>query len=576
MGTRDVRILAVLPPFRLSPMPSIVLARLFVLLTPLAGCSATRVVPEAPVRPSASTTPRRTRCASPARRTCATCASSRSAATTPRRTGAATSRQLIFQSDWAASTAQGCDQQFVMNADGSPLGGRRAAVARTGPRGPRRALPPRLDRTGPDHLRLLPADGPSRSRPLRLDARRGPACPPSGGRAGPLRVGDLRHVRHLHRRRPTAPTPPARAGPGYDAEATVSPDGRFVIFTSTRSGDLELWRLELATGALSSSPTRRATTAARSSRATAAASSGAPRARPATNSTTYRTLLARRTHRARRARPVRRQRRRLERAPGDATCPAPTGRRSSTPTAADHLRVQPRARSQDGTGGRTFALYRIGMDGSGPAADHVLGHLRRLPACSRPTARSSSSPATAAPTAQPLPRHQHLRRRLGRVRGARCRVGGPERPVPRPLPPRPAISSACTPRRGGARAAVGEARTTPASGSTMRPTTATVPSGQPGEVGLGERQEQLVVLAAVERVGVGARLEALGRVERLHVDRQQARLDHGADRRGLADVVDLARQPVRDVDEGVGRTPPARHARTRSSRACGMSCRSTA
>jgi TolB protein len=28
---------------------------------------------------------------------------------------------------------------------------------------------------------------------------------------------------------------------GYDAEATVSPDGEWVVFTSTRSGDLELW-----------------------------------------------------------------------------------------------------------------------------------------------------------------------------------------------------------------------------------------------------------------------------------------------------------------------------------------------
>lgn len=39
-------------------------------------------------------------------------------------------------------------------------------------------------------------------------------------------------------------------GPGYDTEATVSPQGDRIVFTSTRSGDLELWTSDLEGGDL--------------------------------------------------------------------------------------------------------------------------------------------------------------------------------------------------------------------------------------------------------------------------------------------------------------------------------------
>jgi len=35
------------------------------------------------------------------------------------------------------------------------------------------------------------------------------------------------------------------SGPGYDAEATVSPDGTKIVFTSDRSGDLELYTCDI-------------------------------------------------------------------------------------------------------------------------------------------------------------------------------------------------------------------------------------------------------------------------------------------------------------------------------------------
>jgi len=39
---------------------------------------------------------------------------------------------------------------------------------------------------------------------------------------------------------------PFMPAPGYDAEATVAPNGKWMVFTSQRGGDIDLWRVDLA------------------------------------------------------------------------------------------------------------------------------------------------------------------------------------------------------------------------------------------------------------------------------------------------------------------------------------------
>ncbi len=108
-------------------------------------------------------------------------------------------KQLIFQSDWQRINPQGCDQQFVLNADGTPVQG---------------ANPYRRVSTGQGRTTcgyFLP-DG----RVLFASTHAaGPACPPAAGRdRRAVRVGDLRLLRHLHRQRRRLEHPPAhhRAG----------------------------------------------------------------------------------------------------------------------------------------------------------------------------------------------------------------------------------------------------------------------------------------------------------------------------------------------------------------------------
>lgn len=142
-------------------------------------------------------------------------------------------KQLIFQSDWDKINPQGCDQIFVMNSDGSNLAdGKKYKMVSTG--------------KGRTTCSYFLKDG----RIVYGSTHAGnPDCPEN------VMFQDGRYVWPIYKdydiyvaNADGSNTELLIGGEGYDAEATVSPDGKYIIFTSTRSGDLELYRYELATG----------------------------------------------------------------------------------------------------------------------------------------------------------------------------------------------------------------------------------------------------------------------------------------------------------------------------------------
>ncbi|MFQ5632416.1 MAG: TolB family protein [bacterium] len=142
-------------------------------------------------------------------------------------------KQLVFQTDWAKVNARGCDQIFVMNADGTPLAN---------------GQPYRLASTGKGRTTcsyFLPDGRIVYASTHAADEN----CPPEVARSAGRYVWPVYESYDIY----TANTDGSNlkvliGGPGYDAEATVSPDGKYIVYTSTRSGDLELWRYEIATG----------------------------------------------------------------------------------------------------------------------------------------------------------------------------------------------------------------------------------------------------------------------------------------------------------------------------------------
>ncbi len=142
-------------------------------------------------------------------------------------------KSLVFQSDWDKINQQGCDQIYVMNADGSPLAeGSMYRLSSTG--------------KGRTTCAYYLPDG----KIVYASTHEGDKdCPEKVMFSGGRYVWPIYDTYDIYTANPDGTElTKLIGGTGYDAEATVSPDGKFVIFTSTRSGDLELWRFEIATG----------------------------------------------------------------------------------------------------------------------------------------------------------------------------------------------------------------------------------------------------------------------------------------------------------------------------------------
>ena len=143
------------------------------------------------------------------------------------------SNELVFQSDWDEINSQGCDQIYTMSVD--PTGAR------------------------PEYTQISTGDGRTTCSYFLPDGRviygstheGDKECPVAAPVIGGSYVWPIFETYDIYVADADGEnTELLIGGEGYDAEATVSPDGKYIIFTSTRSGDLELWRFEIETGDL--------------------------------------------------------------------------------------------------------------------------------------------------------------------------------------------------------------------------------------------------------------------------------------------------------------------------------------
>ncbi len=127
--------------------------------------------------------------------------------------------RLIFQSTWPGVSE--CDQMYTMNLDGSDLQLVSTGTGRTtcGYHFPGADL---ILFSSTHHV--------------------GEQCPPAPDRSRGY-VWGLFDYDVFTRELATGEIRRLTDTPGYDAEATISTDGSTIVFTSTRSGDLELWTM---------------------------------------------------------------------------------------------------------------------------------------------------------------------------------------------------------------------------------------------------------------------------------------------------------------------------------------------